>query len=60
MFIEDADLFNYADNNSLVAHVQNHKDLINVLQYEANIAVEWLENNDMIPNPEKVASNYIY
>ena len=53
LFIEDADLFNNADNNSLLVHAQNHEDLINLLQNEANIAVEWLENNDMIPNPNK-------
>ena len=35
LFVEDADLFNYADDNSLVAHAQNHEDLINPR------AVEW-------------------
>ena len=28
-------------------------DLIDVLEGEANISLEWLKNNDMITNPEK-------
>ena len=28
-------------------------DLIDVLECEANISLEWLKNNDMIANPEK-------
>ena len=53
LFIKVANLHNYADDNALEAHASNIDDLINILQQESNNAVDWLENNDMIPNPKK-------
>ena len=53
LFIKNATLHNYADDNSLEIHAENLQDLINLLQEESNTAVEWLKNNNMIPNPKK-------
>ena len=51
LFIKKATLHNYADDNSLKADAENLQDLVDILQEE--FIVEWLENNNMIPNPKK-------
>ena len=42
-----------ADDNTLVYTSKTMSDLIDVLECEANISLEWLRNNDMIANPEE-------
>ena len=39
--------------NSLEATANTPEELIAVLEGEPNIAIDWLERNDMIPNAEK-------
>ena len=53
LFIKKATLHNSADDNSWEAHAENLQDLVDILQEESINAVEWLENNNMIPNPKK-------
>ena len=52
-FIKDASLVNYADDNTLTYFSNSLPQLINVLEKEASIALTWLDQNEMIANPEK-------
>ena len=52
-FIKSAILHNYADDNCLEAHASNLNDLVKILENESRNAVDWLEVNNMIPNPKK-------
>ena len=51
LFIKNAKLHNYADDNSLEVYAEEIDELVQILEIEANNAVEWLEKNMMIPNP---------
>ena len=53
LFIKNASLHNYADDNSLETFARELDELVELLSNEANTAVEWLEENNMIPNPKK-------
>ena len=53
LFIKQATLYNYADDNTLSYFYRNMSDLVNTLQKETGIALSWLEQNEMIANPEK-------
>ena len=53
VFIKIANIHNYADDNSLEANANTLEELIAVLEGESNIAIDWLERNDMIPNAKK-------
>ena len=44
---------NYADDNTLTYFSNSLPQLINVLEKEASIALTWLDQNEMIANPEK-------
>ena len=48
LFIKKASSYNYADDNTLVHSSKAMSDLIDVLEGEANISLEWLKNNDML------------
>ena len=52
-FIKGASLHNYADDNTISAYDKNLPDLIRLLQDESNVALDWLQQNEMIANPEK-------
>ena len=51
MLVKKASVYNYADNNTLIHSSKTMSDLIDVLEGEANISLEWLKNNVMIANP---------
>ena len=53
MFVKKASVYNDADDNTLVHSSKTMSDLVDVLEGEATISLEWLKNNDMIANPEK-------
>ena len=53
LFIKQATLHNYADDNTLTYFSKTLSDLIGVLEEEAGIALTWLKQNQMIANPEK-------
>jgi hypothetical protein len=53
LFIERADIHNFADDNTLSAQACNIDDLKKILEDESNIAIDWLISNDMMANPEK-------
>ena len=52
-FIKEAEVYNYADDNSLVSCSRSMSDLLKVLEGEANVALKWLKENEMIANPGK-------
>ena len=52
LFIKEAEVDNYADDNSLVSCSRSMSDLLKVLEWEANVALKWLKENEMIANRE--------
>ena len=46
-------MFNFADDNSLSAIAKSVAELKNALQSEAEVVINWFENNKTIVNPEK-------
>ena len=53
LFLKSSSLSNYSDDNTISAFENTLKELINTLEKESNIAIEWLGVNDMIANPDK-------
>ena len=53
LFIKEATLHNYADDNTLAYFSKTLSNLIGVLEEEAGVALTWLKQNQMIANPEK-------
>ena len=51
-FIEHGTLYNYADDNTLSYADQDFNTLINVLEKESSILIEWLNFNCMQANPD--------
>ena len=52
-FIENSDLLNYADDNTITAWANSIRELINTLESESDIAIKWFKDNEMIVNPDK-------
>ena len=50
-FIESSSVHNFADDNTLSAWANTISDLINKLESDSNIAIEWFKMNKMIVNP---------
>ena len=53
LFIKQATLYNYADDNTLAYFSRTLPNLVRVLEEEAGVALEWLKENHMIANPSK-------
>ena len=53
LFIENAKIHNYADDNAIQHEASSLDDLIRVLENESNTAVDWLSLNEMIVNPKR-------
>ena len=53
LFMKQATLHNYADDNTLAYFSESMPDLVKTLEKETEVALSWLENNEMIVNPEK-------
>ena len=51
-FIKEASLVNYVDDDTLTYFSNSLPQLIDVLEKEANVALTWLDRNEMIANPE--------
>ena len=51
--IENANVHNFTDDNTLTTFAQNVCNLISVLESESNIAIDWFETNKMTVNPGK-------
>ena len=52
-FIEKVSMHNFADDNTLSAWGETVSKLIDTLELESNIAIDWLTKNEMIINPDK-------
>ena len=48
-----SDLHNFSDDNTVTAVAETIQALINSLEIKTSKAIQWMENNDMIANPEK-------
>ena len=53
MFVKQATLYNYADDNTLACFSRTLPNLVRVLEEEAGVAIGWLKENHMIANPSK-------
>ena len=53
LFIREAKLANFADDNTIYAGSNDLSSLSELLENESNSAVKWFKNNNMIVNPEK-------
>ena len=53
LFIKQAALHNYTDDNTLAYFSKSMPDLVNTLEKETGVALSWLKKNEMIANPEK-------
>ena len=53
MWIDEASLHNFADDNTLSAFAKSIKELIRILENESEIAITWFKENGMSVNPEK-------
>ena len=52
-FINSSDLHNFADDNTISAIASSVEDLVTDLERKACTALDWLDANKMIANPEK-------
>ena len=52
-FIEVASMHNFSDDNTLSARGETVSKLIETLESESNIAIDWFTKNEMIINPDK-------
>ena len=52
-FIESSSIYHFAHDNTLAARANTISDLINKLESDSNIAIEWFKMNKMIVNPDK-------
>ena len=53
-FLLDSDLHNFAEDNTVTAVAETIQDLINSLEVKTSNIIEWMKDNDMIANPNKV------
>ena len=53
-FMKQATLHNHADDNTLAYFSETMPDLVKTLEKETGVALSWLENYEMISNPEKL------
>ena len=55
---ESTEVCNFADDTTLYACDQNLNDLINRLEHDSFLAIEWFENNSMKLNDDKCENKY--
>ena len=48
LFIKQATLYNYADDNTLASFSKAMSDLVGIVEKETGVALSWLELNKMI------------
>ena len=52
-WISNAELINFADDNTISAVENTIKELISILEKKSKAAIDWFVSNEMIVNPEK-------
>ena len=55
-FIKNANVHNFAEDNTLTTFAQNVGTLMSILESDSKIAIAWFETNTMIVNPGKFQS----
>ena len=58
-FIKQATMYDYAGDNTLAFFSKSLPDLVKVLEHEACSALSWLEQNEMIANPNKFHALFV-
>ena len=53
LHIKKATLHNYADDNTLTTFANTVPNLARIFEQESNVAIDWLEKNKIIANPDK-------
>jgi len=53
LWIDEADLYNFADDNTLSALANSIPELIKILEKESEKAIKWFDDNDMSANAKK-------
>ena len=53
LFINEVELANFADDNTICTTKKNVEELIKVLEKESKSAIDWFEINNMIVNTDK-------
>ena len=53
LFLEDVELANFADDNTIYTENKDVEVLIKLLEKESKSAIDWFKANDMIVNPDK-------
>jgi len=53
LWITKSELYNFADDNTISSSQKTVEDLIQNLEAESKVAIDWFKNNEMIVNPEK-------
>ena len=53
LWIKDADLHNFADDQTISAFANTIQELISILEKESQNAIDWFTQNEMIINPDK-------
>ena len=57
LFINEVELANFADDNTIYTTKKNVEEIIKVLEKESKSAIDWFEINNMIVNTNKFPSN---
>ena len=58
LFIKKANLANFADDNTIYETSKDITSLLEILNSKLEEAVNGLENNQMLTNPDKLVSNH--
>ena len=53
-FLLSIDLQNFADNSTVTTVAETIQDVINSLEVKTSNAIEWMKDNDMIANQNKL------
>ena len=53
LWIEDSDLYNFADDNTLSTFAKSIPDLIKTLENDSEKAIKWFNDNGMMANAKK-------
>ena len=51
LFINKVKLANFADNNTIYANSAEMETLLDILEKESEVAINWSKQNEMIVNP---------
>ena len=59
LFLEDYDVCNFADDNTISVYGKTSNEISEKLEVSCNLALDWFKNNSMVANPKKFQVLYI-